>query len=217
MNHPKQNRDTLQPQLLQSVTGFVLAGGKSSRMGREKALLELSGRTLLNRAIDLLRPLVGEVIVVGEAAKFVTVTRTVEDLYRGHGPLGGIHAALTRTATPLNLILAVDLPFVERDFLTYLITEAGRSGAMVTVPRTARGSQPLCAVYDRDFADIAEEALRAGRNKIDALFSAAETRTIGQDELARMGFSEAMFRNLNTPEEFARAEKDLETSAGRGR
>jgi molybdopterin-guanine dinucleotide biosynthesis protein A len=75
----------------------------------------------------------------------------------------------------------------------------------VTVPRSARGWQPLCAVYRRQFADAAEKALHAGRCKIDALFTPLETQAIEEQDLERAGFSATMFRNLNTPEELAQA------------
>jgi molybdopterin-guanine dinucleotide biosynthesis protein A len=105
----------------------------------------------------------------------------------------------------LSLVLAVDLPFVESRFLEYLINQARETGAVVTVPRAGGGFQPLCAVYRREFAGIAEHALRAGRNKIDSLFTQVETRVLEEDELARLGFAADIFRNLNTPEDFEQA------------
>jgi len=178
-------------------------------MGQDKAFLMLGGETLLQRALKLGQSVAGEAVIVGEVARFMKFGRAVEDVYPDHGPLGGIHAALRASSTPLNLILAVDLPLLEREFLSYMAAEASRSGAMVTVPRTRDGLQPLCAVYHRDFGELAEKALHAGRNKIDPLFSQTETRVINDQELTRMGFNLAMFRNLNTPEEAARAEKEL--------
>ena len=207
--------DSAQVQATQELTVFVLAGGKSSRMGQDKAFLELAGQTLLERALKLGQSVAPEVVIVGEVTKFMRMGRAIEDVYPGRGPLGGIHAALRNTSTPLNLILAVDTPLIERDFLVYLVTEASRSGAMVTVPRSREGWQPLCAVYHRDFGDIAERALQAGKNKIDPLFSQSETRAISQEELQRMGFAEAMFRNVNTPEDLVRAEKDLAAAGAR--
>jgi molybdenum cofactor guanylyltransferase len=213
--YPEASSGPAQLQPVQDLTAFVLAGGKSSRMGRDKAFLELGGQTLLEHALILGQSIAHEVVIVGEVTRFMRLGRAIEDVYPGHGPLGGIHAALLSTATALNLILAVDMPLVERDFLLYLVAEATRSGAMVTVPRSRAGWQPLCAVYHRDFGEIAERALQAGKNKIDPLFSRTETRAISQAELVRMGFSETMFRNLNTPDEFARAEKELAAAGPR--
>jgi molybdopterin-guanine dinucleotide biosynthesis protein A len=187
------------------LTAFILAGGKSTRMGTDKAFLQLEGRTLLAHALHVARMVAGEVRIVGDSAKFAPYGHVVEDVYPERGPLGGIHAALSGMSTELSLVLAVDLPFVEPRFLEYLISQARETGAVVTVPRAGGGFQPLCAAYRREFAGIAERSLRAGRYKIDALFTQVETRVLEEAELTRLGFSADIFRNLNTPEEFERA------------
>jgi molybdopterin-guanine dinucleotide biosynthesis protein A len=188
------------------VAAFILAGGKSTRMGTDKAFVTLDGRTLLARALEVARSVAAEVHIVGDAAKYAPFAPVVEDVFRGCGPLGGIHAALRASQAELNLILAVDVPFVSRTFLQCLITRArGFPSALVTVAHTSEGWQPLCAVYRREFAELAENALRAGRHKIDALFDEARTQVIGADELQSAGFSLRVFRNLNTPEELAKA------------
>ena len=188
------------------ATAFILAGGKSSRMGRDKAFLQLRDETLLAHALKLAGAVTEEVRIVGDATKFSPFGRVVEDVYRNRGPLGGIHAALSASSTDLNLMLAVDLPFVDADFLQYLLSRARESTAIVTLPRAAGGLQPLCAVYRRPFAEIAEEALRNGRNKIDSLFAKAGTCVIEDDELVRAGFSSEMFHNLNTPDDLKKAQ-----------
>jgi molybdopterin-guanine dinucleotide biosynthesis protein A len=198
------------------LTAFVLAGGKSTRMGTDKAYLRLGNETLLDRAIKLAETVADEVRIVGDAKRFASFAGLVtEDIYRERGPLGGIHAALSGTASELNLMLAVDMPLLEPRFLTYLIAQARESGAIVTVPNAGGGFQPLCAVYRREFAEVAEESLRAGKNKIDALFSQVSTRIIGEDELAQTGFFSEMFRNLNTPEDLERARTSPACDASR--
>jgi molybdopterin-guanine dinucleotide biosynthesis protein A len=192
---------------MEQLTAFVLAGGKSTRMGEDKAFLQLKGRTLLDRALDTVRALTPEVIIVGERSKFSRFGTVVEDVFRDRGPLGGIHAALTASATDLNLILALDMPFVERSFLKYLAREASATDALVTVPRTEAGWQPLCAVYRKAFGHLAENSLIQGQNKIDALFSDLKVFVIDDKDLERRGFSEAMFRNLNTRREFEQARR----------
>lgn len=187
------------------VTAFVLAGGKSSRMGSDKAFLQLGSKTLLAHALKLAGAVTDDVRIVGDATKFSAFGRVVEDVYRDRGPLGGIHTALSTSSTVLNLTLAVDLPFVEANFLKYLLTRARESGAMVTLPRAAGGLQPLCAVYQRSFAAVAEDSLRSGRNKIDSLFAKVETCVIEEEELVRGGYSLEMFRNLNTPDDLEKA------------
>jgi molybdopterin-guanine dinucleotide biosynthesis protein A len=183
------------------LTAFVLAGGKSSRMGTDKAFVDYEGRTLLARALDLARSVASGVWIVGSKEKFAAFAPVVEDIFRDCGPLGGIHAALRASPTELNLMLAVDMPFVSSAFLQYFITQArGASDAAVVVPRGDAGWQPLCAIYRREFTGVAERALRAGRNRIDRLFDELRTRVIVQEEFEGAGFSPAIFRNLNTPE-----------------
>ena len=184
------------------VTAFILAGGKSTRMGTDKAFVDYDGRTLLARALDLARSITPDVRIVGSSEKLAPFAPVVEDIFRDCGPLGGIHAALRASVNELNVMLAVDTPFVSWAFLQYLIGQARAAPeAAAVVPRDDGGYQPLCAVYRREFAGAAETALRAGRNRIDVLFDEVRTRLIEREELESAGFSRATFRNLNTPEE----------------
>lgn len=197
------------------VAAFVLAGGKSSRMGVDKAFVLLDGRTLLARALELARSAASDVRIVGDAAKFAAFAPVVEDAFRGCGPLGGIHAALQSSPAELNLVLAVDVPFVSPALLEYLITRARSSASFrVTAARVGGRLQPLCAVYRREFAIAAEQALRAGHYKIDAFFDVARTQMIREEELVEAGFSPTMFRNLNSPEDLAEAIGERNSQAG---
>ena len=192
---------------MKDVSAFVVAGGKSSRMGQDKALLKLNGRTLLDRALELAREVSPDVRIVASAQKFAAFAPVIEDVFTDQGPLAAIHAALKSSGTDLNLVLAVDLPFLDPNFLQYLIAQGQATNALVTVPRAAGGWQTLCAVYRRGFADYAELSLRQGKNKIDPLFARVETRVIEENELLQHGFSPDIFQNLNTPEEFKKAQK----------
>lgn len=190
------------------VSAFILAGGKSTRMGTDKAFVSLGGRTLLARMLDVARSITPDVFIVGDRAKFAPFAPVIEDLFAGCGPLGGIHAALRASQTELNLVLAVDTPFVSLALLQFLLSRAANSrSSAVTVPRANGGLQPLCAVYRRDFADVAEQSLRAGQYKIDSLFAQTNTQTIGEQELEVAGFAPRIFRNLNTPDELKAAFK----------
>jgi len=192
-----------------SRVGFVLAGGTSSRMGADKAFLEFQGQTLLERALALIGRVCPSVAIVGDRARFSSYGPVVEDVYAGCGPLAGIHAALTRSSAELNLMLAVDLPFVSEGLLSCLFSAAEESSAIVTVPRTGKGFQPLCAVYLPGFATVADRALQAGQYKIDALFDGLSTRVIEEGELEKAGFSEQNFFNVNTPADLRTAADSL--------
>jgi len=211
------------------IAVFILAGGKSSRMGADKAFLRLGGRTLLDRALELAANVGGVgtaaprrtadrtstrskwVFIVGDPAKFAAFTPAVQDIYLDRGPLGGIHAALRSSNADLNLMLAVDLPFVTARLLNYLLLRAEKSGAVVTVPRIEGRYQPLCAIYCKEFAVVAEAALARGKNKIDALFSEVSLCAVSDEELADAGFSATDFRNVNTPEDWEQAKRQVES------
>jgi molybdopterin-guanine dinucleotide biosynthesis protein A len=196
-----------------SRMGFVIAGGKSSRMGMntDKAFLDFHGQTLLERALRVMGTVCERVTIVGDPGRFAKNGSSeygpvVADIFPGCGPLAGIHAALTHSTAELNLMLAVDMPFVSRELLAFLFATAEASDAIITVPRTSRGFQPLCAVYRRDFSTVAEQALRAGKYKVDAAFSGVLVRVIKENELAAAGFSEQSFFNVNTPQDRLAAE-----------
>ena len=187
---------------MNEIAGFVLAGGQSSRMGIDKASIEWQGRTLLQHSIDLLCAVASRVAIVGSTDKFSRFGTVVEDQFLRRGPLAGIHAALrSPIAADLNLIIAVDMPFLSQAFLSFLLEQAAASHAVATAPRTSEGWQPLCAVYRREFADLADTSLRLGRNKIDPLFGEIDLRVLQENELHNFGFSSDIFRNLNTPED----------------
>jgi molybdopterin-guanine dinucleotide biosynthesis protein A len=198
---------------LPRAAAFILAGGKSTRMGQDKAFVEFEGQTLLARSLELARSASDEVRIVGDAAKFCEFAPVVEDVFRECGPLGGIHAALRASSAELNLMLAVDMPFLSAELLRFLIARARESAAIVTVPQIGERRQPLCAVYRREFADVAENALRAGRYKIDVLFKTQTTQAISESELAAPGFSLEMFRNLNTLQELEEVRHTLPKTA----
>jgi molybdopterin-guanine dinucleotide biosynthesis protein A len=181
------------------LTGFLLAGGKSGRMGQDKAFVQFQGMTLLDRALATLHGITPSVVLVGSRDKLASYGEVVEDIFPNAGPLGGIHAALRSSETDLNLLLAVDLPLVSSGLLCYLLDRAKTAPSLLTVPRTSDGWQPLCAVYRKTFADLAEQALAQGHYKVDALFRPNILQVVTEQELNTAGFSPAAFKNVNTP------------------
>ena len=178
-------------------------------MGADKAFLKFQNATLLERAVSIAKLAADAVYVSGPREKFGP--EAIEDIFPDCGPLGGIHAVLKSSASELNLVFAVDLPFVEADFLRYLLrqTKAEAGAPLAVVPRAARGWQPLCAVYHKHFAEEAEKALRGKRCKIDLLFSQVSVCPVEEAEIFKAGFSPGMFDNLNTREEFELAQQRL--------
>ncbi len=190
------------------VSGFVLAGGESRRMGRPKPLLTLAGESMVERQVRLLRAVASSVAVIGppELLPRLDVPVFPDDL-PARGPLGGIATALARTHTELALVLGCDLPFVPARFLRFLVARALADRADVTVPSIAPGRlEPMCALYRRGLALLVRNRLLAGQNKVDKFFPRVRTRIVTRPEIARAGFSAAIFENMNTPEDYRAAQ-----------
>lgn len=178
--------------------GFVVAGGKSSRMGRDKALLNLDGETLIARALRKLRYVCAEAAIAGGGADLAGFGRVIPDEMPGCGPLGGIVAALEQSAYEWNLFLAVDMPFVPESALRALLAAAGGS-EMILLAQADGYIQPLCGVYSRRALPVLRAELEAGRLKLkDAAVATGGCRYV---QMGKVGW----FRNLNTPEEFRAA------------
>jgi molybdopterin-guanine dinucleotide biosynthesis protein A len=177
--------------------------------GQDKAFLKFGSRTLIEQVIQSAKNVADDVFIVGPKGKFSAFGRIVEDVYPDCGPLGGLHAALSRSRTDLNLMLPVDTPFISSEFLLFLTDQARSSTAMITVPRVNKGLQPLCAVYRREFLPISEAALKAGKYKIDPLFPVGDTLVVEMesDAVKHHGFDLSMFDNINSPEDYERAAK----------
>jgi molybdopterin-guanine dinucleotide biosynthesis protein A len=186
------------------VTGVVLAGGQSRRMGRDKALIELGGETLLVRAARVLATVTGEVLVVGRppGEPGPVGARLVADVYPGLGPLGGIVTALRAMHTPLALVVACDMPLLQAALIRYLIGLASEYEAVV--PRTEQGPEPLHAVYSAACLPAAEACLADGERAVSALLTRVRTRYVPRYESAPYDPSGLSFLNANTPEEWQR-------------
>jgi molybdopterin-guanine dinucleotide biosynthesis protein A len=195
--------------------GFVLAGGRSSRMGQDKALLQLGGRSMLEIALDKLRalPLPSPPKVMG----------AVSDLHPGCGPLSGIESALTATTRPLNVFLPLDMPLLPAKFLVWMLRRAQITGARVTLPRINGRPQPLVAVYHQELLRPITASLLAGDHKVMRVVCSAAPRLGSVDifdvELVSSADPEMLafsplpayrwFHNCNTPEDMAGIENAL--------
>ena len=193
------------------ASGFVLTGGGSKRMGRDKALLELAGQPLVLRAVERLRPLVAEVALVGAPERYAYLgVPTLADREPGRGPLGGIVTALGASRHDWNLIVSCDLPYLEERFLRSLLERAAQeAGFDAFVPCTEEHQQPLCALYHRRCLAAFARVLAAGEGKIARALAEVRVRAILPQEWRRFAFSDRMFKNMNTREDYAEAQRLL--------
>lgn len=194
---------------MQDAAGFVLAGGRSSRMGQDKALLKLGGEALVERCLRRLSEVCVEVAIAGGSADLARFGRIVPDVSPGCGPLGGIVSALAESRFTWNLFLPVDAPFVPVSCLKALLSAAMDSDTGA-VARVEGRLQPLCGVYSKKMLAVLQQELAAGRWKVAQAIEAAGPVNAIDFACARW------FVNLNTPEEFAEAEADLDALDGRG-
>lgn len=206
------------------VGAFILAGGASSRMGRDKGLMELLGEPLIVRTARLIEPLVATVTIVGPPERYSAVgLRVIADQEIGRkesggnpqGPLAGIASALAATHSPWNLILASDLPYLRRDWLDWLLTSAVKSQSQVVLPRTSRGLEPLAAVYRRECATSIAHALRRGVRKVTDALTDFQVQTVAESEWRKFDPDGRVLSNMNTPSDYDKARAWWEAAAAK--
>ncbi|HEV7967436.1 MAG TPA: molybdenum cofactor guanylyltransferase [Candidatus Acidoferrales bacterium] len=202
------------------VAAFILAGGVSSRMGREKGLLEFGGEPLILRTARLIEPLVIEVTVVGPPERYAKLgLRAIGDQsVRGREgqeairtPLVGIGTALNATKMPWNLVLACDLPYLTAAWLDWLLARAVRSSAQIVMPRTSRGFEPLAAVYRRECAAPIVAALERGVRKVIDAMSEFSMEFLSEADWHELDPDGRVLKNMNAPSDYEEAKKWLET------
>jgi molybdenum cofactor guanylyltransferase len=192
------------------VTGVILAGGKSRRMGRDKAFLPFGQGLLIERVIEVIQQVTADVMLITNSPeqyqRFGLPMFT--DVIPDAGSLGGIYTGLVSAKVPYSLCLACDMPFVKPDFLRFLCDTADQ--ADVVIPRNAEDFQPLCAIYAQACREPIRQRIEAGRLKITGFFDQVHVRVIEDELLTRFDPHDMMFFNANTPEEYAKAQRMLD-------
>jgi molybdenum cofactor guanylyltransferase len=188
------------------IAGFILAGGESSRMGRDKALLELGGEPLIVRTARLVESVVGPATVIGDASAFRALgLRTIADDWPGAGPLGGIATALRASSAPWSLVVACDLPYLTKAWLEYAIARALKSQADVVVAMNTDGAEPLCALYNKRAEPGIRGALTDGNRKVKDALENLRVETIEPAEWKAFDSEGLLFKNMNSPADYEEA------------
>ena len=192
------------------VEGFILVGGASSRMGRDKSRLMLGSQTTVERIAEAMANVATRVRLVGEQDDRNRF-ESVPDLADSWGPLGGIQAALHAAEAEWCIVIACDLPFVSSDLLRRLF-ELGSSETESfdgVIPIQADDyPQPLCAMYRRlPCLDAADQSIRNGEHSPRALLDRVKTRYVPFAEIADLPGASSFFFNINTPENYERAQQ----------
>jgi molybdopterin-guanine dinucleotide biosynthesis protein A len=197
------------------IAGFILAGGESSRMGRDKALLELDGVALVVRTARLVERVAETPTIVGAPDRLGALGfNVIGDEWPGAGPLGGIATALHASNAPWNLIVACDLPYLTKAWLEYLVVRALSSTADAVVPMNERGAEPLCAIYNRKCEPEIRAALERGTRKVTDGLDGRRVENIEPAEWKVFDSDGLLFKNMNSPADYEEAKA---TFSGRAR
>ncbi len=191
-----------------AITSIVLAGGRSSRLGWDKALQLIQGKSLIQWVIDCLASFSAEIIVATANGKPIPCSspvriETVADSHPGKGPLAGIYSGLMASADPFAVVVGCDMPFVSGDLLQHMHRVA--QGYDVVVPSIGNNVEPLCAVYSRECLDPIRGLLRQNRLQIRELFGRVRVRYVGEDEFDRLDQERLSLFNVNSQFDLDRA------------
>ena len=193
------------------LSGVILAGGKSSRFGRDKSRMELAGKRVLERLAEILRQFPFQHLAVvsapGKVASWPDGLVAVADDQEGLGPIGGITTALRRLPGGI-LVTACDMPFISAPMIEWLLGHYDPEAGAV-IPRHAGGIEPLFGIYGKSLLPELEEAIRFGRYALHFVLEEARVRFV---EVPEQFSVERDFANINTPEDYERVVKLLESN-----
>lgn len=198
------------------MTAIILAGGKSSRLGRSKALQVLDGKSLIQRVIERVDALSAQIVIVTASGEPVPCSsavpvKTVPDICDGRGPLVGLYSGLMASACQRAVAVGCDMPFLSVGLLEYMSLMS--SAFDVVVPRIEDKVEPLCAVYSRNCLPAIWELLEREELRINRLFSMVEVRYVEEDEIDRFDPQHLSFFNVNSRADLDRA-RDLAAEKG---
>jgi len=199
-----------------NAAGYVLAGGGSTRFGRDKALVEVGGMPIIARMIELLESVTTQVKIVAAPSKYAAFgAENVEDRWPGEGPLGGIITALEDAAKgpadcEWNLIVSCDMPFLTREWLAFLGERAAKSKAQVVFPHSASGPEPLCACWQTGAAAELRSGFERGVRKVTEGIALLRAEVLDDADWKRFDNVGRLFWNMNTAADYEEARRILE-------
>lgn len=188
------------------ITGIILSGGTSRRMGSDKALMQLNGKPFLYWISEALRPLVTSILIVSNNESHKPYAdQVVADLQADQGPLMGIYSGLKATTTDLNLIVSCDLPLVSTAILANLVERWNESSPLVTY-QTAHGRSPIVGLMDKTICEpLVQQLLEQGERRYQSLLNgiAAQTLPVSADH-------QALLEDINTPQQLKQIQHEIE-------
>jgi len=193
------------------LTGVILAGGKSRRIGYNKALLRIGNQAVIQRVLASLKQVTSSQLIVTnfpEEYEFLDIPMK-SDILPGKGAFGGIYTGLSASETPYCLVVACDMPFLNVNLLRYM-TQIVKEYDIV-IPKHSKGYEPLCAIYAKSCMPHIEKLLKANQLRIIEVFSYVRVREISESEIKSYDVDDLMFFNINTQEDYQHALKVYKT------
>lgn len=193
--------------LLENITGVVLAGGLSSRYGKDKAFLMINGVPLIERTVEKMKKVFHEVILISNEKKRLSYLGlpVFEDIKKGLGPLGGIHTGLLRMSNETGFFVACDMPFISEELICYMVSKKDNYAALV--PAVGNEIEPLHAIYSKSCLRAVENLISADTYQVRLFYDYIHIKYINEDEIKRFTSPEQVFLNINTPDEYSRIEQ----------
>ncbi len=199
------------------LTIAIQAGGESSRMRQDKALVSFLGAPLIQRVFDRVVGLGDEILVTTNhpSAFAFLQAKLASDLLPGHGALGGLYTALSEASHPLVAVVACDMPFVNPRLLAALRDRLAEAGCAAVIPRSTSGLEPFHAVYRRSAClPLVKAYLETGLRRVDSWFTQARIEYFSPEEVQLFDPHQMAFFNVNTPEDLKHAERYAQEEPG---
>lgn len=196
-------------QRIQGITGFILAGGKSTRYGSNKAMAEIAGQRLIERVVTVMDSVFQRLVIITNTPEEYAYLEIpmIEDLIKGLGPLGGIYTGLESLSDEAGFFVACDMPFLNGPLIRHMVRVRSRFDAVV--PKIDWMLEPLHALYTKRCLPALEELIDSRQYQILKFFEKITVKFLEEDEIQAFDPALRSFFNINRPEELARS-KDLE-------
>ncbi|MCJ7783332.1 MAG: molybdenum cofactor guanylyltransferase [Desulfobacterales bacterium] len=195
----------------EKITGIILSGGKSIRMGENKAFIQIEGVPIIKRIYDLFKELFQEVIIVTNQKELFSNfdSKIYSDLIPSKGALGGLYTGIFFSSFHHSFCVACDMPFIKKTVVQYLIEDMDDED--VIVPRTKDGLQPLHAIYSKNCVDPIRKSIDEGKSKIIDIYDQVNVKIVDEKDFLCFDPGRESFINVNTPEELLSIRRNRES------
>ena len=183
---------------MKKVNGYILAGGNSRRMGADKGMLQVGGKSMVEHIAETINPFSSEINIITNSRNYDDLGYVIyADVIKNCGPMGGIYTALSYSNTERNLIVSCDMPLLAKEVVQFIVESS--TDTQITIPEHGGELEPLCAIYDKSCRDRFEALLKNGEYKLQYALKYFSVKKITMSDNV---FGNQWFANINTPEQY---------------